>query len=44
VATRQSKPDMGFVRYTATLSNQDGDDVFVTTSTLIVKARQAAAE
>lgn len=39
----KSKPDMGFVRYTATLSNQDGEDVFVTTSTLIVKAHQAAA-
>jgi acyl dehydratase len=39
----KSKPDMGFVRYTATLSNQDGDVVFVTTSTLIVKTRQAAA-
>ena len=35
----KSKPDMGFVRYTATLKNQEGEEVFVTTSTLIVKPR-----
>jgi acyl dehydratase len=35
----KSKPDLGFVRYTATLSNQEGEQVFVTTSTLIVKPR-----
>ena len=35
----KSKPDMGFVRYTATLNNQVGEEVFVTTSTLIVKPR-----
>ena len=34
-----SRPDLGFIRYTATLSNQEGDEVFVTTSTLIVKPR-----
>ena len=39
-----SKPDFGFVRYTATLSNQEGKEVFVTTSTLIVKPRPAPAE
>lgn len=38
----RSKPDLGFVRYTATLSNQEGEQVFVTTSTLIVKPRPAA--
>lgn len=38
----KSKPDLGFVRYTATLSNQNGEQVFVTTSTLIVKSRSAA--
>ena len=35
----KSKPDLGFVRYTGTLSNQTGEEVFVTTSTLIVKTR-----
>ncbi len=35
----KSKPDMGFVRYTATLKNQEGEEVFITTSTLIVKPR-----
>ncbi len=34
-----SKPDLGFVRYTATLRNQDNNEVFLTTSTLIVKPR-----
>jgi acyl dehydratase len=38
----RSKPDLGFVRYTATLNNQDGEEVFVTTSTLIVKPRPAS--
>ncbi len=39
-----SKPDLGFVRYTATLRNQNNEDVFVTTSTLIVKSRPAPAK
>ncbi len=38
-----SKPDLGFVRYTSTLKNQKGEDVFVTTSTLIVKPRSVPA-
>jgi acyl dehydratase len=38
----RSKPDLGFVRYTATLNNQDGKEVFVTTSTFIVKPRPAS--
>jgi acyl dehydratase len=29
----KSKPDLGFVRCTSKLSNQEGDEVFVTTST-----------
>ena len=37
----KSKPELGFVRYTATLTNQENDDVFVTTSTLMVKSRFA---
>ena len=37
----KSKPDLGFVRYTSTLSNQAGEEVFVTTSTLIVTPRPA---
>ena len=40
----RSKPDLGFVRYSATLSNQEGDEVFVTTSTLIVKPHPAPPE
>ena len=40
----RSKPELGFVRYTATLTNQENDDVFVTTSTLIVKSRSALSE
>ena len=40
----KSKPDLGFVRYTAALNNQEGEEVFVTTSTLIVKPRPAPAE
>jgi acyl dehydratase len=35
----KSKPGLGFVRYTAKLYNQREDCVFVTTSTLIVRAR-----
>ena len=35
----KSKPDLGFVRYKASLCNQNGDAVFITTSTLIVKPR-----
>jgi len=35
----RSKPGMGFVRYTATLQNERGECVFVTTSTIIVRAR-----
>ena len=37
----KSKPEFGFVRYTATLTNQENDDVFVTTSTLMVKSKPA---
>jgi len=37
----KSKPGIGFVRYTATLHNQRGDCVFVTTSTLIIQSRAA---
>ena len=40
----KSKPDIGFVRYTAALRNQSGEQVFLTTSTLIVKARATRAE
>ena len=32
-----SRPDLGFVRYRATLTNQNDEIVFDTTSTLIVK-------
>ena len=39
-----SKPDLGFVRYAATLRNQKDEDVFITTSTLIVKSRPAFPE
>jgi acyl dehydratase len=39
-----SKPELGFVRYTATLRNQKNEDVFVTTSTLIVKSCPARAK
>jgi len=38
----KSKPGLGFVRYTAKLYNQREECVFVTTSTLIVRARAAA--
>ena len=40
----RSKPDLGFVRYSATLSNQECEEVFVTTSTLIVKPHPAPTE
>ena len=32
----KSKPNLGFVRYTAKLLNQDNKEVFVTTSTIIM--------
>ena len=35
----KSKPDIGFVRYTAKLCNENGNEVFVTTSTLIIRTR-----
>ncbi|MFZ1059129.1 MAG: MaoC family dehydratase [Candidatus Rokuibacteriota bacterium] len=38
----KSRLGIGFVRYTATLMNQDAELVFQTTSTLIVKSRSAA--
>jgi acyl dehydratase len=34
-----SKPDLGFVRYTSTLKNQNQEEVFITSSTVIVKPR-----
>ncbi len=37
----KSKPDLGFVRYTSKLKNQKDEEVFVTTSTMIVKPRPA---
>jgi len=40
--TSKSKPGLGFVRYTAKLYNQRDKCVFVTTSTLIVRARAGA--
>ena len=40
----KSKPELGFVRYTATLTNQENEEVFITTSTLIVKSRFACSE
>jgi len=40
----KSKPDLGFVRYRATLSNQLDKVVFDTTSTLIVKPRSAGGD
>lgn len=35
----KSKPDLGFVRFTSKLSNQEGKEVFITTTTMIVKPR-----
>ena len=40
----KSKPELGFVRYTAKLINQENEAVFITTSTLIVKSRFACSE
>ena len=40
----KSKPELGFVRYTAKLTNQKNDEVFITTSTLIVKSRSTLSE
>ena len=40
----KSKPDLGFVRYTAKSTNQNNDEVFMTTSTLIVKSRSSQSE
>ena len=42
--TVEIKPDLGFVRYTAKLTNQNNDEVFMTTSTLIVKSRSSQSE
>ena len=38
----KSKRDLGFVRYTSTLQNQNGEEVFITTSTIIVKPRPSS--
>ena len=38
----RSRPDLGFVRYTATLTNQRDETVLVTTSTLILRTRQGS--
>ena len=35
----KSKPEIGFVRYQAILQNQNNEDVFKTTSTIIIKSR-----
>ena len=37
----KSKPELGFVRYTAKLTNQENEAVFITTSTLMVKSKPA---
>jgi acyl dehydratase len=37
----RSRPELGLVRCTGTLSNQNGEQVFMTTWTLIVKSRSA---
>jgi len=39
-----SKPDLGFVRYTSTLKNQNQEEVFITSSTVIVKPRPSNNE
>ena len=39
----KSKPDLGFVRYKAFMYNQDGHEVFITTSTIIVKPQPKSA-
>ena len=38
----KSKSDLGFVRYTSSLQNQNGEEVFITTSTIIVKPRPSS--
>lgn len=40
----KSRPEIGFVRYTAKLTNQENDEVFITTSTLMIKSRSALSE
>ena len=40
----KSKPDLGFVRYTSKLTNQKDEEVFLTTSTMIVKPRPIQRE
>ena len=35
----KSKPNLGFVRYTAKLLNQNDKEVFVTTSTMIISTK-----
>ena len=35
----QSRPELGFVKYRATMLNQNGDEVFFTQSTLMLKSR-----
>ncbi|MDC1427299.1 hypothetical protein N8156_01125 [Rhodospirillaceae bacterium] len=35
----KSKPNLGFVRYRAKLINQEEKEVFITTTTIIVKTR-----
>ena len=40
----KSKPDLGFVRYTSKLTNQKDEEVFLTTSTMIVKPRPTQQE
>jgi acyl dehydratase len=42
VRVSKSRPELGFVRYTATLTNQNDEPVFVTTSSLIVKTKAAS--
>ena len=39
----KSKPGLGFVRYKATLQNQKNEIVFVTVSTIMVKAKKGAS-
>ncbi len=41
VRVSKSRPDLGFVRYTATLTNQRDEPVLITTSTLIIRTRPA---
>lgn len=44
VRVSKSRPELGFVRYTATLANQNDEPVLITTSTLIIKTRPTAVE